>query len=181
MTLAMLTLGRGPVSAWKLIDVLWCDPPDNERNALQRHVSRLRATFADHGVVDAIRCVGGAYELDRDLFTLDLDHLEQAPGGELTALPYPPRWWLEPLAGLDHVDFIADRRRLEQLCQAERDHQALLQRKTYQRRLGAAPVPAEVIGALQGLVDKGVAGARRTRVIEAWLATVDRQPLAAAS
>ena len=166
--LAMLALRRGPVSVSRLVEILWSDPPDKEVNALQRHVSRLRSVLAEHGEDDVIAHVGGSYELDRQRVTVDIDELESQQHGNAS---FAARWWLEPLATVDHVDFIAERRRLEVLCGKARDR-ALACHDINVDSQPAAAVPSEVVRELRRWLDLRPADDEVCRVVRDWLAQV---------
>lgn len=112
--LALLAVRRGaPISAERLLDLLWTEAPASGMNALQRHVSGLRRLLRDDGLDDLaetlVRFHNGAYRLDRTVATTDLDLLDSVdrdghgprPGDDGAA----PRWWREPLVGLPYEPF----------------------------------------------------------------------------
>lgn len=118
---ATLALNRDVVSTERLIDTLWWEVPDSGRNALQRHVCRVRRIFRCAGVPDAIQTQGRTgYRLNRSDIWVDVDHLEssnQQPNPD-SSQDFQPRWWLEPLAGLDIDALLPVRYELEQQCAA---------------------------------------------------------------
>lgn len=165
----MLALRRGPVSVSRLVEVLWSDPPENEVNALQRHVSRLRSMLADHVQGDVITYVGGSYELDRRRVTVDIDQLELRAAHRDEVI-FAARWWLEPLATVDHVEFVADRRRLEQLCLSARERN--IAASDIAGRPKTSAVPVEVVRELRRWLELRPAGDEARQVVEAWLTEV---------
>lgn len=107
--LALLAVRRGqPISAERLLDLLWPVAPASGLNALQRHLSSLRRSLRSAGLGDVaesiVRHHNGAYRLDVEAVTTDLDLLDRGEGGGPTANgdDTAPRWWLEPLMGLPH-------------------------------------------------------------------------------
>ncbi len=170
LILASLALQVGPISTQRLIDLLWDEPPANPANALQRHISRIRAVLARHGVEGAIHRSGGTYELVRGAISVDIDELETDASGSRC----PVRWWLEPLAGINHIDFDGHRWRLQQLCDRAR--------QTSERKV-AAPgpsreVPPEVIHELNRWLDLRATHDETAGVIRAWLESVTRPAMA---
>lgn len=115
--LALLAVRRGtPISAERLLDLLWPEAPSSGLNALQRHLSSLRRLLRDAGLDDVatslVRHHNGAYRLDPTAATTDLDLLDApsagasaGPGPTLTGDAPAPRWWLEPLMGLPYETF----------------------------------------------------------------------------
>lgn len=177
--LATLALCGGPVSVSRLVDILWSNPPEKEVNALQRHISRLRSVMAEHGAPGVITHAGGAYELEREHVSIDVDQLASAPESERDAdgPSFPARWWLEPLATVDHVDFIAERRRLERLCRSARTRALASVDASAQRQ--SAAVPVEVVRELRRWLELRPRCDEAGEVVKNWLAEVDG-PLARA-
>ncbi|GAA1951452.1 hypothetical protein GCM10009798_08410 [Nocardioides panacihumi] len=68
--LASLAMARGHVlTRNQLIDALWADPPTTAVNALQQHVSALRAVLGREAIVT----VGGSYRLSAAPGSVDVD------------------------------------------------------------------------------------------------------------
>ncbi len=161
--LATLALERGPVSTNRLVDLLWDDPPRTALNALQRHVSRLRPVLQHHGARDAIRQSGGAYYLDRSKVSVDIDHLDVP---RLNSAPRPIRWWLEPLATIDHIHFVGDKWRLQQRCDRIRDCQ--------ESAIAVVDIPDVVVHELTRWLDLRAAHDETASEIRTWLESVAR-------
>lgn len=176
MVLAALTLERGPISASRLSEMLWSTPPRNEANALQRHISRVRTRLAEHGAPDAIRHSTGTYWLDRNVVTVDIDVLDAMTRrlGEDDESSHPARWWLEPLAGIDHVYFAGDKWRLQQLCDRISD----AAQDTTDCAGKTPEVPPEVVNELNRWLDLRAAHDETAGVIRDWLESVTRPALA---
>lgn len=117
--LALLALAEGrPVTADVLVDALWpTDPPESARQAIQTHVSRLRAHLGR--AADRLETTPGAYRLRLDASALDLTQARSLlsnatarashdPGGALALLREAHALWRGPvLADLADVTAIA--------------------------------------------------------------------------
>lgn len=100
--IAVHLAGASPesVSAERLVDLLWPNgPPSSGRNALQRHVSRLRGQFREGFAsdFDPVCLSANGYRF-ADGVTSDFDLLQsgviQDPESNEA-----PRWWAEPIPG----------------------------------------------------------------------------------
>jgi len=110
---------RSHTTADHLIDRLWPDqPPNSGRNALQRHISRVRRHLTwDFGIDDdPIIFTNGGYTLAADVVT-DLDRMEAIERGAMVPTPIGPdgvRWADEPLPDLPWDAFEGLRGQLRQ-------------------------------------------------------------------
>ena len=81
---ALLALDAGrTVSAARLVDGLYRDPPPTVENALQQLVSKLRRTFAGAGATDLLVTRPGGYclaEPEEAVDALRFEHLVRPPG-----------------------------------------------------------------------------------------------------
>ncbi len=176
LILGALAVERGPISAIRLINLLWDRPPTHEYNALQRHVSRLRSILGRHGAGGAIDYQAGAYVLDRTLVTVDIDYVDNELGWPTTSEasisdpPYLIRWWLEPLAPIDHIDMAGVKWSLQQRCDLIRQQRQPTATKSAFNPAG--DVPAEVIDQLDRWLDLRSAHDEAAEVIRRWLAAV---------
>jgi len=87
------------VSVDSLLARLWHEPPRSGANAVQRHVSALRAQLVDLGVTqpsNVIESVAGGYRLRETTTDLDLLHEFVRHGSSES---HEVRWWEEPLVG----------------------------------------------------------------------------------
>ncbi|KQY44394.1 BTAD domain-containing putative transcriptional regulator [Cellulomonas sp. Root137] len=117
--LALLALAEGrAVTADDLVDALWpADPPESARQAIQTHVSRLRAHLGP--AADRLETSPGAYRLRLGASELDLAHARSLlssarsraahdPGGALAQLREAHALWRGPiLADLAEVAPVA--------------------------------------------------------------------------
>lgn len=174
VVLAALALQRGPVSKDRLIDLLWDVPPSNPANALQRHISRIRAVLARHGAAGVVLQCAGSYELVRGTISVDVDSLISGA----TTGAFPPRWWLEPLAGIDHVDFVGHKWRLERLCRRVQGTNHALDEPPTADNLSGPDIPPEVVNELTRWLDLRAAHDETAGVIRTWLESVARPTLA---
>lgn len=123
-----LALARGPLSTESLIDTVWEEVPRSGRNALHRHMSRLRKVLDELDAGHVLETEGYlGYGLVRSAVRVDVDELAILAAAGFDGLHLPgvqgggPRYWLEPWPSIDCLALEGRRAHVALLCQRARE------------------------------------------------------------